>query len=60
MTSFTLHAMEWSRGNRVFLLELRELGGNRNIAETAEIPQFLGIFQEHDQKRVGKDGKDAL
>lgn len=52
--------MEWSRGNRVFLIELRELGGNRNIAETAEIPQFLGIFQEHDQKRVGKDGKDAL
>ena len=42
------------------LLEPREPGGIRDNAETAEIPQFLGIFQEHDQKRVGGDGKDAL
>ena len=38
----------------------KQLSLIRDNAETAEIPQFLGIFQEHDQKRVGGDGKDAL
>ena len=42
------------------LLEPRELGGIRDNAESTEIPQFLGIFQEHDQKCIGRDGKDAL
>ena len=42
------------------LLEPRELGGVRDDAEAAEVPQLLGILQEHDQKRVGRDGKDAL
>ncbi len=42
------------------LLEPREFGGVRDDAEAAEVPQLLGILQEHDQKRVGRDGKDAL
>lgn len=42
------------------LLEPRELRGIRDNAEAAEVPQLLGVFQEHDQKRVSRDGKDAL
>ena len=37
------------------VMEASELGAIRNNIKTAEIPQFLGIFQKYDQESVSRD-----